>query len=98
MRRAFFLAYDQENVEHIPMDGSVEGVMDGGRTVVSAAFVTPYPPGFPILVPGQIVTSDILDFLKAVDVKEIHGYDALAGLMVFTDEALDSLDTEPSLR
>ena len=91
MRRAFFLAYRQDNLDYIPIDGSVEQQMESGRTLVSAAFVTPYPPGFPILVPGQIVTTDILDFLKAVDVKEIHGYDRERGLAVFTDAALQEL-------
>jgi len=60
-----------------------------GRQVVSASFVTPYPPGFPILVPGQIVTEDILAYMRALDVKEIHGYDAAHGLRVFTEEALE---------
>jgi arginine decarboxylase len=85
MRRAFFLAYDQEKVEYIPIDGSVTEAMEAGRVLVSAAFVTPYPPGFPILVPGQILTLDILKFLRAVDVKEIHGYDAVHGLKLFTE-------------
>jgi arginine decarboxylase len=91
MRRAFFLAYRQANLEYIPIDGSVQRDMESGRALVSAAFVTPYPPGFPILVPGQVVTADILDFLKAVDVKEIHGYDRELGLAVFSEEALRGL-------
>jgi arginine decarboxylase len=88
MRGAFFLAYDQEAVGHLPMDGSVERAIENGQDVVSAAFVTPYPPGFPILVPGQVVTSDILAYLKAVDVKEIHGYDPAYGLRVFLPDEL----------
>jgi arginine decarboxylase len=88
MRGAFFLAYDQEAVGHLPMDGSVERAIENGQDVVSAAFVTPYPPGFPILVPGQVVTSDILAYLKAVDVKEIHGYDPAYGLRVFLPDVL----------
>jgi hypothetical protein len=28
--------------------------MESGESVVSATFVTPYPPGFPVLVPGQV--------------------------------------------
>ena len=88
MRRAFFLSYDPENCEHLLMDGSVVRAIQGGRTVVSAAFVTPYPPGFPVLVPGQVVTEEVLEYLKALDVKEIHGYDSAHGLRVFTEEAL----------
>ena len=62
--------------------------MDSGREVVSASFIIPYPPGFPILVPGQVVSKEILAFMRALDVNEIHGYRADLGLRVFTDEAL----------
>lgn len=51
----------------------------------------PYPPGFPILVPGQVVSLAILDFMTTLDVKEIHGYDPDLGLAVLTDEALRSV-------
>ncbi len=91
IRSAFFLTYDDQSYEHLPLDGTVATLMDEGREIVSAAFVTPYPPGFPILVPGQIVNSEILEYLKAVDVKEIHGYSAAHGLRVFKPEVLDGL-------
>jgi arginine decarboxylase len=91
MRTAFFLSYDNAAVEHLRMDGSVDAAMKTGREVVSSAFVTPYPPGFPILVPGQVITDDILAYMKAVDVKEIHGYDPEDGLRVFRPEVLDGL-------
>ncbi|HKJ03239.1 MAG TPA: hypothetical protein VJ997_12310 [Longimicrobiales bacterium] len=91
MRTAFFLAYDDEAVEHLRMDGSVDRAMQSGREVVSSAFVTPYPPGFPILVPGQVITDDILAYMKAVDVKEIHGYDPEDGLRVFRPHVLERL-------
>jgi arginine decarboxylase len=96
MRGAFFLAYDQDAVEHLPMDGAVQLAMQSGREVVSAAFVTPYPPGFPILVPGQVISEDILAYLKAIDVKEIHGYESEDGLRVFREEVLERLVTEAS--
>ncbi len=57
--------------------------------MVSASFIIPYPPGFPILVPGQVVSQEILAFMRALDVSEIHGYRADLGLRVFTEEALD---------
>ena len=90
MRRAFFLAYHESAIRHVPMDGSIRAEIESGASVVSAAFVTPYPPGFPVLVPGQLITKDILDYLKALDVKEIHGYDAKYGLLVFRPEALEA--------
>jgi arginine decarboxylase len=41
--------------------------------LVSRFFVIPYPPGFPLLVPGQVVTLEILEYLRNLDVSEIHG-------------------------
>jgi arginine decarboxylase len=94
MRRAFFLAYDGAQCEGLALDGSLSRVMKEGRSVVSASFVTPYPPGFPVLVPGQVVTEDILAYLRALDVKEIHGYDAAHGLRVFRQEVLDRMQKD----
>jgi arginine decarboxylase len=55
---------------------------------VSAKFVIPYPPGFPIMVPGQVVTKEIITFMRKLDVKEIHGYNAGRGLELLRPEAL----------
>lgn len=88
MRRAFFLAYNETQCEFLKMDGTLQSAIDAGRELVSASFVIPYPPGFPILVPGQVVSQGILDFMKALDVKEIHGYRPELGLRVFIDAAL----------
>ena len=52
----------------------------------------PYPPGFPVLVPGQSVSEAIIEFLIKLDVKEIHGYRPELGLSVFTEEALARID------
>ncbi len=90
LREAFFLAYNSDNYEYLPLDGSLSRALDEGRTLVSASFVTPYPPGFPVLVPGQEVSRGILDYLKALDVKEIHGYRPEYGLRIFKQEALDT--------
>ncbi len=92
MRKAFFLAYDECEVEYFRIGGEIEAAMAAGRAVVSASFVTPYPPGFPILVPGQVVSEEILSFMKALDVKEIHGYNPNHGLSVFTQEALEAAE------
>ncbi|MCB1022370.1 MAG: ornithine decarboxylase [Acidobacteria bacterium] len=92
LRTAFFLAYEESNCEYLPIGGALDEQMASGRDVVSAMFVTPYPPGFPILVPGQVVSDEILSYLKALDVKEIHGYNPKFGLRVFTTEALDNLN------
>jgi arginine decarboxylase len=42
-------------------------------------------------VPGQVVSREILDFMRALDVKEIHGYRPELGLRVFKDPTLLAL-------
>ncbi|MDX1594835.1 MAG: ornithine decarboxylase [Gammaproteobacteria bacterium] len=90
IRTAYFLAYDDAHCEYLRIDdGSIEKTMEDGQEVVSAGFVIPYPPGFPILVPGQVVSHEILAFMRALDVKEIHGYRDELGLRVFTAATLE---------
>ena len=48
----------------------------------------PYPPGFPIMVPGQVIEADTIEFMRKLDVKEIHGYDASLGLKLISPAAL----------
>ncbi|MCB9413605.1 MAG: decarboxylase [Actinobacteria bacterium] len=89
MREAFYLAYDPDNCEHLRLDSpELDERLANGPEVVGANFVIPYPPGFPVIVPGQVVTSEIVDFMRRLDVSEIHGYDAQRGLKLFTTEAL----------
>ena len=57
---------------------------------MSANFVIPYPPGFPIMVPGQVLTQETIDFMRKLDVKEIHGYEAAKGLKFLRTNVLDA--------
>ncbi|MDA0748595.1 MAG: beta-eliminating lyase-related protein [bacterium] len=88
IRRAFFMAYDEASCEYLKLDGSIREELRKDREVVSASFVIPYPPGFPILVPGQVISKEVLDFMSALDVKEIHGYRPDLGLRGFTEASL----------
>ncbi|WP_290652427.1 aminotransferase class I/II-fold pyridoxal phosphate-dependent enzyme [Aquisalimonas sp.] len=91
IRRAYFLSYEEQNFEYLRFDnGELQEIIKAGRDVVSASFVIPYPPGFPVLVPGQVISDQILCFLMALDVTEIHGYRPELGLVVFTEEALQA--------
>ena len=65
-----------------------------GKRLVSTTFVVPYPPGFPVLVPGQVVSKEIVYFLAQLDVKEIHGYNHDLGLSVFTQAALTRMEAQ----
>ena len=87
MRAAFYAGYEESDREHVLVGEAGRRVAEG-KTLVSTTFVVPYPPGFPVLVPGQVVSKDILYFLAQLDVKEIHGYDPDLGLSVFTEAAL----------
>jgi arginine decarboxylase len=92
IREAFFLAYEEELCEYILLKNCLKE-LSNNKELVSTSFVIPYPPGFPILVPGQVVSEDIIRFMIALDVKEIHGYKAELGLKVFTLEALNRKNT-----
>lgn len=89
MREAFYVANNPANCEHIDLLGDeLDRRLDEGPPLVGANFVIPYPPGFPLIVPGQIVNRDIIDFLRALDVTEIHGYDPERGLKLLRPEVL----------
>jgi arginine/lysine/ornithine decarboxylase len=66
-----------------------------GPELVSANFVIPYPPGFPIMVPGQVITQETIDFMRKLDVKEIHGYNGAQGLKLVRADALGKVPKVP---
>jgi arginine decarboxylase len=88
VRRAFFLAYDDSLCEYLMPELILEK-LDAGQEVVSATFVTPYPPGFPVLVPGQTFSRQILQYMGSLDTSEVHGLRAERGYRVYTDKALE---------
>jgi len=88
LREAYFLAYDEHNYEYISFEDCLKCI-ESGRKLVASTFVIPYPPGFPVLVPGQVVSLEIINFMMALDVNEIHGYRADLGLRVFNEKVLD---------
>jgi arginine decarboxylase len=89
IREAFFMAYRDELCEHVKINSpDIERRLEKGPDLVSANFVIPYPPGFPIMVPGQVISREIVTFMRKLDVKEIHGYHAAAGLKLLKPDAL----------
>lgn len=96
IREAFFLAYNEENYEYFPLNECLPS-MENNRTLVASSFIIPYPPGFPVLVPGQVVSKEIIHFLTALDVSEIHGYRADLGLRVFKENVLNRQKTVTSM-
>ena len=79
------MAYDHDGCEHLKlMSPEIDKRIKSGPPLVSAHFVIPYPPGFPIMVPGQVIKADTIEFMRKLDVKEIHGYDASLGLKLIS--------------
>ena len=88
VRRAFYLSYNDANCAYLTND-EIFGRLDAGIDVVSATFVTPYPPGFPVLVPGQVSSREILTFIRDLDTPEIHSYQPDFGYRVYTEKAIE---------
>lgn len=87
IRSAYYLAYNENNYEYILLENCLE-TMKSGRVLVASTFLIPYPPGFPVLVPGQVISEEIINFMLALDVSEVHGYNAKLGMRIFKEKVL----------
>lgn len=96
LRAAYFLAYKEENCKYLSLLECKEEI-EKGKELVASLFVIPYPPGFPVLVPGQIISKEIICFVLALDVSEIHGYRADYGLRIFRDSVLNRQQTATAM-
>jgi arginine decarboxylase len=88
VRRAFYLSYIDDYCEYLTQE-EVEQCVENGDSVVSTTYVTPYPPGYPVLVPGQVFSKEILSFMRSLDTPEIHGYRPDLGYRVYVKKALE---------
>lgn len=83
IRTAFFASWDIDQCDYMKLcSEECDQRLMNGPEMISAKMVIPYPPGFPILVLGQVITQDAIDFMRKLDVKEIHGYDEARGLQL----------------
>jgi hypothetical protein len=46
------------------------------------------------MVPGQVIKADTIEFMRKLDVKEIHGYDANLGLKLISPTVLEGSKPE----
>ena len=88
IRHAYYAGLDSKNICYQYLNSELMQAVLKEKQVVSAGFVTPYPPGFPIIVPGQLITYDILLYLQSIKISEIHGYSVEQGLKIFLDDFL----------
>ncbi|WP_454665269.1 beta-eliminating lyase-related protein [Agromyces endophyticus] len=86
LRTAYFMSYSDDACEYLSAAEVRRRLAEGGEAI-SAGFVTPYPPGFPVLVPGQVITEQTLAFMEALDTREIHGFDRRLGYRVLVEPA-----------
>ncbi|HSC99542.1 MAG TPA: decarboxylase, partial [Casimicrobiaceae bacterium] len=99
MRAAYYMAYDAASCEYIKLnDKQIDDRLKSGPELVSSKFVIPYPPGFPIMVPGQVITAETIAFMRKLDVKEIHGFNASKGLELLKPDALAAHKSKASQR
>ncbi len=91
IRESYLYATHDDAVQHIPLTPKMLTSMEVSHPFVSAGFVTPYPPGSPLLVPGQLITYDIFRYLLNLNTHEIHGYRPDMGIKVFKPEFLETL-------
>jgi arginine decarboxylase len=95
MRSAFFAAYKAQQCEHLKLfSPEIDKRLKEGPELVSANFVIPYPPGFPIMVPGQVINAETIEFMRKLDVKEIHGYAASLGLKLLNSKSFRTADKQ----
>jgi arginine decarboxylase len=97
IRAAYYMAYEAANCEYVKLDSKeIDNRLKNGPPLVSAKFVIPYPPGFPIMVPGQVITQETITFMRKLDVKEIHGFNAAKGLELLRPDVLAKRKAKPS--
>jgi arginine decarboxylase len=88
IRAAYYRAKDPSLTAYIMPTEEIAQSIESGIVYVSATMVTPYPPGYPVLIPGQVISAEIIRYIILVRNWEIHGYDQCLGLLVFVDQGL----------
>lgn len=77
LRSAYFgrgpQGYSKCEMKLATLKGLFQDRAEGLSDCVSSRFVIPYPPGFPLLVPGQCVDLATVIYLSDLDTREIHG-------------------------
>src|SRR5688572_32852493 len=80
IRDAFYMAYDAANCEFLKLASpDIDERLKTGSELGSANFVIPYPPGFPIMLAGQVITAETIAFMRKREVKGLHGHHADRG-------------------
>ena len=92
IRQSYFEGYDPENVYYCELN-ELKGLLDNKEPAVAATYIIPVPPGFPLLVPGQLLDKPAVDFLTSLNPSEVIGLDPDLGIRFFKQEYLN--DSKP---
>lgn len=84
IRRYFFGSPEGAGDSVMMSLDEADEALDKGHCLVSANFVIPYPPGFPVLVPGELVDKAAIRYLEGLAVKEVHGLPKAGWLQVWS--------------
>ncbi len=68
-------------------------MLDEANGRLSCEFVIPYPPGVPVLIPGERITAEKIDYLKTL---YSEGY-TLIGLSDKAGNSIDVIDQKEDL-
>ncbi len=90
LRTAYYDGLNTQKVEFLPLTEQTLLEAKSGKTWVSAGFITPYPPGFPLFIPGQIIQHQGLLQLYSLLGSEIHGLIPDQGLKILQTERTDN--------
>ncbi len=88
IRHAYYDAFEDDNIDYLTLSSAILEEAKQGKTWISASFVTPYPPGFPLFVPGQIIDYKGLLYFADIMNDEIHGFHIEKGLKIFTSASV----------
>lgn len=83
LRRAYYDAQKTDATEMLSIPKVLE-FLNQGKELISAAIIIPVPPGVPALLPGQVITTEIINYLAKIDPNSIlSGYPFHKGIKVF---------------
>lgn len=82
LRAAYYDGLNTDKVVFLPLTEQTLSEAESGKTWISAGFITPYPPGFPLFIPGQLIHYQGLLQLYSLLGSEIHGLMPDQGLKI----------------
>lgn len=87
IQKAFYMGIDHNLTECVLVEEVFERIKSGEK-IVAATLLTPEPPGYPVLIPGQIITESSIQFLLNFDKDLLIGNELDKGIKIFKSEIL----------